>query len=183
MRSCGGGALLWPHNFAVMRKEMEPVTLKYSEQLIKDAMRSYWWKNIGPIFPSVSLLLAAFVLYRAFDGDRSWFIGAIGAIVVIGVAVMVASYFVHLSRSLSRLRRMKIPEVTLKLSDESFKVSSDIGASEVQWSLVKRIWCFEHAWLLSFTESEFMTLPLDGLSAEAKTFITERAKANGAKIA
>jgi hypothetical protein len=161
---------------------MEPVTLKYSEQFIKNAIRSYWWKNIGPIFPSVSVLLAAFVLYRAFDGERSWFIGVIGAIVVIGFVVMVSSYFVHLSRSLSRLRRMKIPEATLELNEESFKVASDVGSSEIQWSLVKQIWRFEHAWLLLFTGSEFMTLPTDGLSDEAKTFISGRAKANGAKI-
>ena len=167
----------------IMREKMEPVTLKYSEQFIKNAIRSYWWKNIGPIFPTVSLLLAAFVLYRAFDGDRSWFIGVIGAIVVIGLMVMVGSYFVHLSRSLSRLRRMKIPEATLELSEEHFKVASDVGATEIQWSLVKQIWCFEHAWLLLFTGSEFMTLPTDGLSDEAKAFIAERAKANGAKIA
>ena len=162
---------------------MKSVTLKYSEQFIKSAIRSYWWKNIGPIFPAVSLLLAAFVIYRAFDGDRSWFIGVIGAVVVIGLVVMAASYFVHLNRSLRRLRRMKVPEATLELSEESFKVASDVGSSEIQWSLVKQIWCFEHAWLLLFTGSEFMTLPTDGLSDEAKAFISERARANGAKIA
>ena len=123
------------------------------------------------------------MLYRALDGDRSWFIGVIGAIVVIGFAVMVVSYFVHLSRSLGRLRRMKIPEATLELSEESFKVTSDVGASEMQWSIGKQIWCFEHAWLLFFAGSDFMTLPTDGLSDEAKAFISVRAKANGAKIA
>jgi hypothetical protein len=161
---------------------METITLKYSEKFIKKAIRSYWWKNIGPIFPSASLLLAAFVIYRAFDGDRSWFIGVIGAIVVIGFVVMVVSYSVHLSRSLSRLRRMKVPEATLELSEESFKVASDVGSSEMQWSFVRQIWRFEHAWLLLFTGSEFMTLPTDGLSDEAKAFILERARANDAKI-
>jgi hypothetical protein len=166
-----------------MRDKMETVTLKYSEQFIKDAIRSYWWKNIGPIFPSVSLLLAAFVIYRALGGDRSWVIGVIGAIVVIAFLVMAASYFVHLKRSLSRLRRMKIPEATLELGEERFRIASDVGTSEIQWSLIKQIWCFKHAWLLLFTGSEFMTLPTDGLSDEAKSYIAERAKANGAKIA
>lgn len=162
---------------------MEPVTLKYSEMFIKNAVRAYWWKNIGPIFPSVSLLLAALVVYRVLDGDRSWFVGVIGAVVIIGFAVMVSSYFVHLGRSLSRLRRMKTPEATLELSEDRFKLVSDIGASEIQWSLIKKIWCFEHVWLLLFTGSEFLTLPIDGLSEETKTFIVERAKANGAKVA
>ena len=162
---------------------MESVTLKYSEPFIKKAVRSYCWKTIGPIFPIVSLLLAVFVIYRAISGDRSWFVGVLGAIVVIAIAVMAASYFVHLSRYLSRLRRMKSPEATLELREEKFKVISDVGSSEIHWSLIKQIWRFEQAWLLLFSGSEFMTLPTDGLSERLKAFITERAKAYGAKIA
>ncbi|MEW8266848.1 MAG: hypothetical protein AB2556_13365 [Candidatus Thiodiazotropha sp.] len=161
---------------------MEPVTLKYSEEFIKNAIRSYWWKNIGPIFPSVTLLLTIFVIYRFLDGDRSWSVGAIGAIVIIAFAVMGGSYFVHLSRSLSRLRRMKNPEATLELGEETFKVTSDVGASEIQWSLVNKIMCFENVWVFLFTGSEFMTLPTEGLSDEAKEFITKKAKANGTTI-
>ena len=162
---------------------MEPITLKYSEKFIRNAVRSYWWKNIGPFFPLISVLLAAYVIYRAVNGDRSWFIGVVGTVVVLGSVVMIASYFVHLRRSLSRLKRMKTPEATLELSEETFKVVSDVGTSEFQWSLIKKLWCFEHAWLLMFSGSEFMTLPIDDLSEQSKQFIAERVKANGAKIA
>lgn len=163
--------------------KMEPVTLKYSEKFIREAVRSYWLRTVGPVFPAVSLLLAAFIIYRAVNGDRSWFIGALGAVVVIGGSVMIASYFVHLSRSLARLRRMKKPEATLELGEERFKVASDVGASEIQWSLIKQLWRFEHAWLLLFSGNEFMTLPTDGLSEESKKFIVARVKETGAKIA
>jgi hypothetical protein len=164
-------------------RQMEPVTLKYSEQFIKEAVRSYWWRTIGPLFPAVSLLLAAIVIYRTINGDWSWFIGVLGAVVIIGAAVMIASYFVHLNRSLARLRRMTTPEATLELGEERFRVISDVGASEIQWSLIKQVWRFEHAWILLFSGNEFMTLPIDGVSKQSKEFITERAKANGAKIA
>ena len=158
------------------------VTLKYSEQFLKQTARAYWWKNIGPVFPTVSLLLAAFVIYRVLEGDRSWLVGVTGAIVVMGVVIMLASYFVHLQRSLNRLKRMKIPEAILELGEQSFKVTSDVGSSEMQWSLIKKIWCFEHAWLFQFSAGEFMTIPTDGLSDQSRTFIVDRAKANGAKI-
>jgi uncharacterized membrane protein YecN with MAPEG domain len=177
---CGSGRL----SFVVVReREMERVTLTYSEQVIKEAVRSVWWRTIGPLFPAVSLLLAAFVIYRAIHGDRSWFIGVLGATVIIGAAVMIASYFVQLSRSLARLRRMKTPEATLELGEERFRVVSDVGAFEIQWSLIKQLWRFERAWVLLFSGSEFMTLPIDGLSEQSKEFIKDRAKANGAKIA
>jgi hypothetical protein len=129
------------------------------------------------------LLLAAFALYRIIDGDRSWLAGVIEAIVVIAFGVMVSSYFVHLRRGLSRLQRMKTPEAVLALGADTFKVISDVGSSEIKWSLVKRVWRFKNVWLLMFTGSEFMTLPTERLSEQSKTFITERAKANGAKIA
>ncbi len=161
---------------------MEVETLKYSEQFLKQAVRAYWRKNIGPIFPVVSLLLAAYVIYRVLEGDRSWFVGIIGAIVVIGVVTMLASYFVHLRRTLGRFKRMKIPEATLELAEERFKVVSDVGSSELQWSLIKKIWCFEQAWLFQFSGNEFMTIPIDGLSEKSKRFIVERARAHGAKI-
>lgn len=162
---------------------MEHITLKYSEQFIKDAVLSYWRRTVGPLFPIVSFLLAALVVYRAINGDRSWYIGVLGAVVIISAAVMVASYFVHLNRSLARLRRMTIPEATLELGEERFRVVSDVGASEIQWSLIKQVWRFEHAWLFLFSGNEFMTLPIDGMSEQSKEFITERAKTNGAKIA
>lgn len=59
---------------------------------------------------------------------------------------------------------------------------SDVGTSEIQWSLINKLWRFEHAWLLLFSGNEFMTLPTDGLSDKSKKFITERVKANGAKV-
>ncbi len=165
------------------KKEMEPIILTYSEPFVKEAVRSYWLKTVGYLFPVVSLLLATFVIYRVINGDRSWFIGVIGAVVVIGCGIMVASYFVQLNISLARLRRMKIPKATLELGEEQFKVVSDAGATEIKWSLIKQIWCFEHTWLLLFSGHEFITLPTDGLSEQSKEFITERAKANRAKIA
>ena len=162
---------------------METISLKYSEPFIRKAIRAYWWKNVGPLFPIIALFLAIFVIYRVAEGDRSWLIGGLGTLVLISFTVMAASYFVHLRRSLSRLRRMKTPEATLELGEERFKVTSDIGSSEIEWSLITNLWCFENVWLLFFSGSEFMTLPVDGISAESRSFIIEKVEANGAKIA
>ena len=161
---------------------MEKISLKYSEPFIKETIRAYWWKNIGPLFPVIAILLTVFVIYRIVEGDRSWFVGGLGTLVIISFTVITASYFVHLKRALSRLRRMKTPEAKLELGEDRFKVASDIGSSEIEWSLITNLWRFEHAWLLFFSGSEFMTLPVDGISAESKAFIIKKAEENGAKI-
>ena len=162
---------------------MEIIKLKYSEPFIREAIRAYWWKQIGLVFPVVTVLLTAFLVYRLANGDRSWVAGTLGSVITLGIVTMVASYYVHLRRSLKRLRRMKSPEATLELGDERFRVASDIGTSELEWSLINQVWCFKNVWLLFFSAGEFMTLPVTEISPESKSFILEKAKANGAKIA
>lgn len=162
---------------------MEPIKLRYSEPFIRSAIRVYWWKQIGPSFLLLLISLTVFLVYRIAEGDSSWIVGAIGTVLVLGYGIIVASYVVHLRRSLKRFRRMKVPEATLELGEERFKVTSDVGSSEVEWSLIAKIWRFKNVWLLFFSESEFMTLPVDDLSSKSKLFILAKAEANGAKIA
>jgi len=95
---------------------------------------------------------------------------------------MAAVYIVNLRRSLKRLRRMKVPEATLELGEERFRVTSDIGSSEIEWSLISQVWRFEKVWLLFFSAGEFMTIPIAEFTPESKEFIVSKAEANGAKI-
>jgi len=161
---------------------LDIIKLRYSESFIREAMRSYWVKQIGLVFPSVTLLLTVFLVYRVFNGDRTWMIGVLGSVIVLGLAMMVASYYVHLHRSLQRLKRMKTPEATLELGAERFCVKSGASLSDIEWSLISEIWRFEKVWFLFFSASEFMTLPTAGMPAEAKSFIISKAKGIGAKI-
>lgn len=161
---------------------MDDVKLKYSEPFLREAIRLYWWKKVGPVFPVVTLLLTLFMVYRIIYGDRTWIIGVLGTIIFMGITVMVALYYVHLARSLKRLRRMKIPEATLELGEERFSIKSDMGSSEIEWSLISQVWRFDKVWLLFFSAGEFMTLPIEGMSQESKSFIVSKAEANGAKI-
>ena len=78
---------------------------------------------------------------------------------------------------------MKIPEATLELGEERFSVKSDVGYSEIEWSLISHIWRFDKVWLIFFSAGEFMTLPIAEFTQESKLFIISKAKAKGAKIA
>ncbi|MCP5127505.1 MAG: YcxB family protein [Gammaproteobacteria bacterium] len=162
---------------------MESYKLKYSEALIREGISAYWRKQIGITFPLVAVLLSAYCGYLVVAGNHSWLVGVLGTVVVIAFATMAASYFVHLSRSLKRLRRMKSPEAILELSEERFKITSDIGSSEIQWSLVRKLWRFENIWLLFFSGGEFMFIPVAELPSEIRAFIEMRLVANNAEIA
>lgn len=162
---------------------MESYKLKYSEALIREGILAYWRKQIGITFPLVAMLLGAYFGYLVVAGNRSWWVGVLGTVVVLAFATMAASYFVHLGRSLKRLRRMKSPEAVLELGEERFKVTSDIGSSEIQWSLVRKLWRFENIWILFFSGDEFMLIPAAELPLEVRSFIEAKLVANDAEIA
>ncbi|MCP4702708.1 MAG: YcxB family protein [Gammaproteobacteria bacterium] len=161
---------------------MKPIKLRYSESLIREAVRSYWWKQVGPAFLITEILLAAGLVYLIVIGNRTWFIGMLGTVLILGFVTITASYIVQLRRSLKRLQQMKAPEATLELGEERFRVTTNIGSSEIDWSLISQIWRFDKVWFLCFSPNEFMTLPIAELTQEAKSFIISKAEANGAKI-
>jgi hypothetical protein len=117
---------------------METIKLKYSEAFIKRAVKSYWWKQISPLFLGVTVTMFIFLVYLLLNGDRSWLVGLLAGVVSLAIAVITASYFVHLTRALGRLRRMKAPEATLELTENRFRVASDVGESEFEWSIISK---------------------------------------------
>jgi len=161
---------------------MEILRLKYNEQQVKETMRAYFRKKIGITLPIVLGLMSAFVVYRILQGDRTWYVGLVGATVVFAIILLLTSYVVHLRRSQTRLRMMKSPEATMKISPEQFRIESDLGATEMKWKNVTEVQCFSSAWLLFFSGNDFLTLPLEGLSEESKQLILSAVKANGARI-
>lgn len=162
---------------------MDPIKLYYSESFIRETVRTYWWKQVGLKFLSAVIFMSIFWLYQIAGGDRSWLVGVEGAVLFIATGLMIATYFVHLKRALDRLRRMNVPEGMLEIGDRRFKIASDVGSTEIEWSLIKQIWRFEKAWLLFFSAGEFMTLPVKDIPPDVTELILKRAKENGAKIA
>jgi hypothetical protein len=158
-------------------------TLRYTERLIAQAVRLYWRKTVGlGLFVAVGLMIA-FLAWRIIDGDRSWVVGLVGAVVLLGVFMPLAVYAVHYRNSMGKFREMSQPVAELVAGQDAITISSDRGSSSLRWELVKEVWCFESLWLLLFSKSQFVTLPLENLPGPMQAFILERIKATGGKIA
>jgi hypothetical protein len=61
-------------------------------------------------------------------------------------------------------------------------LSSAAGTTTLPWSAVCDVWRFESCWLLLLSKSQFVTLPLADLSAEAAEFIRTQVLAAGGKV-
>ncbi len=156
--------------------------LSYSDSLVRRAARARWWKSIGPSYPLALFVGTIFVGYAISTGDHSWYVGMLGGLIVLGIAVMIASYVVMLRRSLAALRRMGRPESTLEVSDDRFRIKTDTIATELVWSLIQKIWCFDSYWLVFYSRSESMILPVEDLPEDIKDFFKEKVREHGGKV-
>jgi hypothetical protein len=162
---------------------MTSIKLHYSEALIRRAVFAFWWRATGWLYFLAGLVVLIAFCYGLWSGDRSWWVGVFGTILGMAVIVAAALYIVHLRDSLNRFRRMRNPQATFELGEERFRVSSDVGTSEMDWKTITEIWCFPDFWLLKLSRAQFITLPAADLSADARDFILAKAKSCGAKVA
>ena len=46
---------------------------------------------------------------------------------------------------------MKSKEVTLEILDDKFRMTSDVGSSEMKWTVIVKVWRFPEFWLLFYS--------------------------------
>lgn len=159
---------------------MYTVQLHYTEPLVRRAILAFWCRNTGWMFFLVYVFLVGGVGVALYAGERSWWVGVVGATLGIVGLLAAASYFIHLRGSLARYRRMKDPTAILEFDEQKFRVASDVGVSEMNWSVITDIWCYPEFWLVFYSRSQFMTLPMAGFDERNREFFL--AQVSSAKV-
>jgi hypothetical protein len=157
---------------------MNETKLHYSEPLLREAVRSFFFRAVirgfGPLFFVACGLLVVCLVYLLWSGDRGWAVGAFAAaLIFIGLFFLVI-YLAHYRNTIGRFRQMRSPEATLSYDDERFTLTSELGSATMPWSSITEVWRFQRFWLLLFSRSQFVTLPLDALDDSTKEFITQK---------
>ncbi len=157
-------------------------TLTYSESLLRSAALSFWRRTLGlGFFVALSLLAVGIVVLRT-QGAAGWVLGALAAVLGMGVLFMVALYVVHSRRALGTFRKMGSPSATFRADDSSFTFSSHVGTTTLHWSAVAELWQFSDVWLMLYSKAQFSTLPTACVSPEMLRFVRERVQAAGGKV-
>jgi hypothetical protein len=157
-------------------------TLEYSESLLRSAAFAYWRRLLGSAYGLATAVVAVSLLALLQSGDRSWVVGALGSFLFMAVAFSVAVFVTYLRGSLSKFRRMGSGSASLVASEEHLSVSSKLGTTTVPWSAVAQVWRYSEFWLLVFAQRQVVTIPLAGLSLEARAFILARVQAAGGRV-
>ncbi len=155
--------------------------LRYNKKIIQQAVLSFWWRTVGPLFLVVLGILLIVFAALLCQRDHSWLVGVLGTVISFGILIVLAIYFSHYRNSLAKLNAMGEPSALFIADESSFTITSGAGSATLAWSSVKGIWKFESLWLVLFSQAQFITLPLSDLSLDLQALITEKVKLAGGK--
>jgi len=161
---------------------MKPITLHYSETLMRRAVMAFWFRITGWRFFVAGIISIFSLIYLLLNGNRSWEVGVMGTVVAFAIVISITVYVVHYRSAINRFRRMRIPEGTFESGDETFRITSDVGSTELSWKTIREVWRFPDFWLVFFSPALFITLPTADLDDEAREFIASQIKSHGGKI-
>jgi hypothetical protein len=155
------------------------ITVSYSDDILRFTVWKFWIRSIGVGgFIGFAVICVAF-LYLFLSGNRSWFVGFLGAMVCVSFGIGVVSYFIYLNRSLEKFRRMDTPSAKFRFSDDRIGIESDIGWTELSWKMIEKIWKYPSVWLVFIVKQGYFTLPTAEIDDELKEFISQKVKENG----
>ena len=157
-------------------------TLRFSPALVRSAVFGFWWRSIGLRYLLVQSVLAHCVAWLALQGDRSWMIGAFGAVLIFGATIPVVLLVTQYRQALAKLRGMKNPEARIAVGEAGLTITSDGARSEIPWSMVIGVWRFSGFWLLVFSRSQFITIPLESVPLDAQSRIVASVEKAGGKV-
>ncbi len=157
---------------------MKEISLRYSEPLLRQAVRSFFFRSVyrqlGLSFFVIVAAMTAVLAYLVWSDDRTWFVGFLGAAVLFVGVFLVAIYVAHLRNTIGRYRQMRTPEATFAYDEQQITLSSELGSATMPWSAITEVWRYSQFWLILFSKSQFATFPLDGLDEDARAFIIRK---------
>lgn len=152
-------------------------TIKYDRPLVRRALNRYFVRRLGKtffiVFPILTVALGFF--YITGSWSQSLTITSIGLSAVLAFLGFV--YFARLRAGEGFFDKANDPTVTFTFTDEGVRTDSDLGTSDVKWSIFDEILKFPDLWLLVYAKSGYMTLPLDQLGSDCAQFIDQQMSA------
>ena len=126
---------------------------------------------LGMLAIAVTIVALASLLW---EGDRSWVVGAVGAVLILFVAIFGSIWRWRHVEMQNKLAAIPNKQGTVALTDESIAIETKAGAMSLPWTTFSELWKLEHCWLLFLVHNNFITLPTDGVAAEALETIEAR---------
>ena len=147
------------------------VEIKYDRSLIRHALNRYMIKRLGWFFP-ICVVAAMLGLLFVFISDAwSWIYTVLFVVLASSTAFVIFVYIARLRASESFFDQSSDSAVNFQFTEDGVRTQSQLGASDLNWTVFDEILEFPKVWLLVYAKSGYMTLPLNQLPPEALQFI------------
>jgi hypothetical protein len=158
------------------------VRVTYERSMVSEAARRYAMRAFGWIGP-LALLMVLFALVNQLrSGDRSWFVGMLGAVLILALAVGLGAFLVPYRRAMSKYEAMSSRSAEFIFRETGFAMRSELGAAEVGWSTVERVVRATRVWLFVLRGASYLTLPVVEVPEEVRGFIEEQVRKHGGRV-
>jgi len=143
-------------------------TLIFSrDQVIKTAS-SFLLQKMGRGYFIAVILLTGYFIFELYSGNRSWYIGTVGAIIFFAFVVPIALFVGHIRLGLRKLAEMPGGAATMTITDNGLIVRSAIASSEIPWKTITEVWPYPEYWLLLSGGHYLMTIPFAKMNESEK---------------
>ncbi|MGI9479891.1 MAG: YcxB family protein [Hyphomicrobiaceae bacterium] len=153
-------------------------TVHYDEAVVRSAVNTFVKRRIAEGMGRGGLMAAVVTLavwvYLLWQGDRSWFVGAIGAILMVFVLIFARLWRWRHVEMRRKLAAIPSRQTVVTLSEDGIAFDSEAGAMTLPWTTFTELWRLERCWLLFLEPNNFVTLPIDGVPQDALDFIEQR---------
>lgn len=151
------------------------VTIRYDRPLVRRALNRYFVRRLGKPFFVVLALLGVYLVYALLSNSWEGTLTYLSIPLILVSAFMGMAYYARLRASEAFFDKANEPTVELTFSESGVETQSDLGTSELKWSVFDGVMKFSDIWLLVYARSGYMTLPVDQLSPECRQFIEDYA--------
>ncbi|MGO1069806.1 YcxB family protein [Lysobacter sp. CA199] len=154
--------------------------VKYTQAMAKDAVRVFVWRRVVVAEKglwTVAALLLALVLFHVARGDRDWWVGALGVVVLLPPLLLIGVWRAHYRNTVGRFRAMPVPEAVFVFEQDALAIESGVGSMRIPWSSLSEVWERPDYWMLFTGTAQFFTLPIADLSEDDLAWLRDRLQA------
>jgi hypothetical protein len=154
---------------------MATCTVNYSEDVVRRAVRAYFWRRfktpLGLVFLSSFVAIAGFIWIVYSIHGANWMIGAFGSIICLYFVIEAFYYFSLPKAAAKRVSEPNYRTAQVETSRKGIRVVRGPNALLLRWDRYKHIWLYDDFVLLAVLPPlmiPFMYLPTDGMSPDVR---------------
>lgn len=153
------------------------ITLTYTKEIVSDAVRTYVWRRgmVGEkTLWTVEVAMIAFFAWLVWSGERDWLVGFIGSVILLPPGAIAVIWIAHYRNTVGKFNKLTSRQADFCIHDKQLQIISELVEVRIPWTSITEVWERPDYWMLFSDPNQFMTVPLDSLSASDRDLLRSK---------